>query len=139
MLLLLGRSLQNVGSLLPQGAVLSPTLFNIFTSDFPTLTDVLLDIKLFAFDLAQFNTHAKADVISDRLQSALNTIKRYYSTWRVKLNSSKTQDGFFTKKRTRELLTTDLSLDGYFIPWSDRAIKIPIKSRLFFIQLHSIS
>jgi hypothetical protein len=59
-----------VSFLVPQGAVLSPTLFNIFTSEFPTLTDV---------QQALFSTHAKADVIIDRLQSALNTIKRYYS------------------------------------------------------------
>jgi hypothetical protein len=41
--------------IVPQGAVLSPTLFNIFNSEFPTLTDVL-----FADDSAQFSTHAKA-------------------------------------------------------------------------------
>jgi hypothetical protein len=35
---------------LPQDAVLSPTLFNIFTSDFPTLTEIQL--ALFADDLA---------------------------------------------------------------------------------------
>jgi hypothetical protein len=103
----------------PQGAVLSPTLFNIFTSDFPILTDVQL--ALFVDDSALFNTHAKADaVIIDRLQSALNTVKRYYSTCRIKLNPSKTQAVFFTK-RTRELPTSDLSLDGYTIPLSDRA------------------
>jgi hypothetical protein len=73
----------------PQGAVFSPTLFNIFSSDFPTLTDVLL--ALFADDSGQFCIHAKADVIIDRLQPALNTIKRYYSTRRIKLNPSKTQ------------------------------------------------
>jgi hypothetical protein len=90
-LLLLGRGLQNVGSLLEcQGAVLSPTLFNVFTSDSLTLTDVQL-MTLFADDLALFSSHAKADVIIDRLLSALNTIKRYFSTWRIKLNSSKTQ------------------------------------------------
>jgi hypothetical protein len=33
-----------VSSGVPQDAVLSPTLFNIFTSDFPTLTDVSLPI-----------------------------------------------------------------------------------------------
>jgi hypothetical protein len=52
----------------PQSAVLSPTLFAIFTSDFPTLTDTQL--ALFADDSALFSTHAKADVIIDRLQSA---------------------------------------------------------------------
>jgi hypothetical protein len=52
----------------PQGAVLSPTLFNIFTSDFHTLIDVQL--ALFADDSELFSTHAKADVIIDRLQSA---------------------------------------------------------------------
>jgi hypothetical protein len=48
----------------PQGAVLSSTLFNIFTSDFPTLTDIQL--ALFTDDSALFSTHANADVISDR-------------------------------------------------------------------------
>jgi hypothetical protein len=53
-----------------------------------------------------FSTHAKTDVIIDRLQSsALNTIKRYYSTWRIKLNPAKTRAVFFTKRRTRELPT----------------------------------
>jgi hypothetical protein len=66
----------------PQDAFLSPTLFKIFTSDFLTLTDVLADVQLdlFADDSALFSTHPKADVIIDWLQSALNTIKRYYST-----------------------------------------------------------
>jgi hypothetical protein len=66
----------------PQDAVLSPKLFNIFTSDFLTLTDVQL--ALFAYDSALFSTHARADVIIDRLQTALNTIKRYYSKRSIK-------------------------------------------------------
>jgi hypothetical protein len=59
-----------VPSRVPQGAVVSPTLFNIFTSDFPTFTHAQL--ALFADDSALFSTHVKADVIIDRLQSALN-------------------------------------------------------------------
>jgi hypothetical protein len=78
-------------------------------------------LALFADDSALFSTHAKADVIIDRLQSALNTIKKYFSTWRIKLNPLKTQAVYFTKRRTRELPTSDLSLDGCYIPWSDRA------------------
>jgi hypothetical protein len=116
-----GERLAECGVLsgVPQGAFNTPTLFKIFTSDFLTLTDVQLD--LFDDDSALFSTYLKADVIIDWLQSALNTIKRYYSTWRIKLHPSKTQAVFFTKRTTRELPTTDLSLDGYSIPWSDRA------------------
>jgi hypothetical protein len=73
MLLLLVRGLQKMGSLRMQFP-----LFNIFTSDFSTLTDVQL--ALFADDSALFSAHAEADVLIDRLQSALNTGKRYYST-----------------------------------------------------------
>jgi hypothetical protein len=40
---------------------------------------------------------------------------------RIKLNPSKTQAVFFTKRRTRELPTSALSLDGCSIPCSDRA------------------
>jgi hypothetical protein len=108
-----------VPSGVPHDALLPPTLFNIFTSNFSTLTDVQL--ALFADDSALFSTHAKADVIIGWLQLALNTVKRYYSTWRIKLNPSKTQAVFFIKRRTRELPTSDLSLDGYSITWSDRA------------------
>jgi hypothetical protein len=58
-------------------AVLSQTLFNIFTSDFPTLTLTDLQLAFFVDDSALFSTHAKADVIIGRLQSVLNTVKRY--------------------------------------------------------------
>jgi hypothetical protein len=86
-----------VPSGVPQGAVLSPTLFNIFTSDSPTLIDVQLG--LFTDDSVLFSTHAKADVIIYQLQSTLKTIKRYYSTWKIKLNPSKTQAVFFTREK----------------------------------------
>jgi hypothetical protein len=63
--MLQGRGLQNVRSFLECNS-LSDTFQYI--SDFPTLTDV--QMALFAEDSALFSTHAKADVIIDRLQSA---------------------------------------------------------------------
>jgi hypothetical protein len=69
-------------------------------------------------------------------QSALNTIKRYYSTCRIKLNPSKSHAVFFTKRRTREVPTSDLSLDGYYIPWSERAkyLGLILHKKLTFYQ-----
>jgi hypothetical protein len=60
-------------------------------------------------------------VIIGRLQTALNCLRDYYSKWRIGLNSSKTQAVFFTKRRTRELPTSELLLDGHSIPWENRA------------------
>jgi hypothetical protein len=64
----------------------------------------------------------KADVIIDRLQSALNCLKDYYSNWRVGLNSSKTQAVFFTKRRTENypLRNCYLMVIGHSIPWENR-------------------
>jgi hypothetical protein len=102
-----------------QGAVLSPTLFNIFKSDFPELDEVHL--ALFADDSALFTSHSMADVIIGQLQTALNCLRDYYSKWKIELNSSKTQAVFFTKRRTRELPTSELLLDGHSIPWENHA------------------
>jgi hypothetical protein len=73
-----------------QGAVLSLTLFNIFTSDFSELDQVHLE--LFADDSALFTSHSKADVIIGRLQTDLNYLRAYYSDWRIEFYSSKTQN-----------------------------------------------
>jgi hypothetical protein len=94
------------------GAMLSLTLFNIFTSDFPELDEVQL--AHFAGDSALFTTNYKADDIIDRWQSALNCLKDDYSIWRDGLKSSKTQAVFLTK---RKLPTSELLLDGHSISW----------------------
>jgi hypothetical protein len=45
-----------------------------------------------------------------------------HSIWKNKLNPSKTQAVFIIpREEPHELPTSDLSLDGYSIPWSDRA------------------
>jgi hypothetical protein len=60
-------------------------------------------------------------VIIGRLQTALNCLRDYYSNWRIGLNSSKTQAVFFTKRRTRELPTSELPLKDHSIPQENRA------------------
>jgi hypothetical protein len=55
------------------------------------------------------------------------------------LNSSKTQAVFFTKRRTRELVTSELLLDGHSILWENRAICIkrwhlPLMESIFLVR-----
>jgi hypothetical protein len=126
------RSMEcDIPSEVTQDAVLSLTLFNIFTFDFQNW------IKY-----TWLTTYSKAVVIIDQLQSALNCVKDYNSNWRFGLNSSQTQAVFFTKRRTRELPTLGLLLDDHSIPWENRAKYLGLildKTLTFALHVEHIS
>jgi endonuclease/exonuclease/phosphatase (EEP) superfamily protein YafD len=123
---------RNVASGVPQGAVLSPTLYNFFTHDFPTANNV--EVALFADDTAVYCTSEDPNVIVRELQTALNAINEYFTTWKVKINASKTQSVFFTRRRTRGLPSSNLSLNGVDIEWTDEAkyLGVTLDKRLTF-------
>lgn len=103
---------------LPQGATMSPTLYGIFTSDPPELLDC--EIAAFADDTAIFTTHSNVTIITDRLQNAVEGLQSYFDSWKIKINPSKSQCIFFSKRRSpRYLPTTDLNIRNSNIAWSD--------------------
>jgi hypothetical protein len=103
---------------LPQGAALSPNLYNIFTSDPPSLENT--EIAIFADDTALYTSHSNAQVIIQNLQEAINVLQNYYLEWKIKINPTKSQCIYFSKRRSvRYLPTTDLNICGSSIPWSD--------------------
>jgi hypothetical protein len=110
---------RNIPSGVPQGAVLSPSLYCFYTFDFPILRGVKL--ALFADDTAIYSTSDDPLVIQRDLQSALTGIAEYFYKWKIKVNASKTQSVFFTKRRTRGLPTANLVLDGGSIEWCNEA------------------
>jgi hypothetical protein len=49
----------------------------------------------------------------------INALQNYYISWKIKINSAKSQCIFFTKCRSPRYLTqTDLSVCGSDVPWS---------------------
>ena len=71
---------------LPQGSVLAPMLFNIYTHDIPS---TMSQPFLYADDLAlliQCKSFQEAETI---LNEDLKVIISYYSSWRLKVNPSK--------------------------------------------------
>ena len=80
----------------PQGAVLSPTLYNVYTHDIPITNDC--NIALFADDLAFYVTSRFAKTIVRKLESTAKKFLRYYKKWKIKLNETKTQAIFFTDR-----------------------------------------
>lgn len=71
---------------LQQGAVLSPLLFNIYTSD---LVSSLRHAIAYADDLVAYRTGPKVEVIQRLLQRDFENIENYSNKWKMKINFSK--------------------------------------------------
>lgn len=81
----------------PQGSCLSPILYNIFTADIPVIENITTSV--FADDTALLCSDVKADSIINNLESSLMIWEQYLTKWKIKINSTKTQAIFFTRKR----------------------------------------
>lgn len=99
----------------PQGSVLSPTLFNIYTADMPRMPPGV-DIHLFADDDAVAASSRSSQLAVKRLQSGLDILAPWYSLWRFSINASKTSATLFTTGRL--LKYHPLTFDDVPIQWS---------------------
>ena len=89
---------------LPQGSVLAPLLFNVYTNDQPSSPDTRRFI--YADDLCIATQATSFETIEQRLTSALEAMGNYYERWSLNANPSKTQVcAFHLKNReaSREL------------------------------------
>lgn len=76
----------------PQGGVLAPVLYLIFTADL-SMTDAVL-IDTFADDIAALSSHDDPTQASNKLQRSLHNI-----TWRIKANEAKSAQVTFKIRR----------------------------------------
>lgn len=88
--------LRNIDAACPHGSGLSPLLFNIYTSDLNPP-----DCELFAFadDVALVAEGLQHRKITRRLNAALDYVNKYYDTWHLKLNHTKTAAAIFLLDR----------------------------------------
>lgn len=113
-----GRSVRvRVGSLLsdsrpllcglPQGAVLSPLLFNVMLSDLPQCPRV--KVISYADDISLICTGRTVFEVQHRMQEFLNSLSDWFLRWHFKVNSSKSSFQVFTRRRRVPGLTLMLS------------------------------
>jgi hypothetical protein len=81
----------------PQGAVLSPLLFNIMLSDMPQEDGVL--IHTYADDITVSCDGEKVNNVRSKLQNYLNTFKTWAATWGLIINPKKTYIQHFTRRK----------------------------------------
>lgn len=103
----------------PQGAVLSPTLYNIFTHDIPKSFNTKL--ALFADDTAFYSISNKASNIDSALKFHARIIETYSNKWKITINSTKTQATFITKRRKLELPNPKIKLFGNDVSWQSES------------------
>jgi len=78
----------------PQGSVLGPLLYLIYTAHLPTLANSTT--STFADDTAILTVHEDLAVATHRLQLHLNKIQSWLKQWRMKANEAKSVQVTFT-------------------------------------------
>ena len=100
----------------PQGSVLVPLLFNIYTYDVPSITS-----KKFAYadDLAVLHTAGDWKELERTLSQDMTTLSKYLQTWRLKLSHTKTVMAAFhlhNREAKRELKVCNIGKTLPFCP-----------------------
>jgi retron-type reverse transcriptase len=78
----------------PQGSILSPTLFNMYVNDTPQAIGVHL--ALFDDDTCLYATERKEGYVLRKLQRGLNSVDEWSKHWNIKINEDKTQAIYFS-------------------------------------------
>ncbi|KAL4120963.1 hypothetical protein QTP88_013557 [Uroleucon formosanum] len=82
----------------PQGSILSPTLYNIYTADLPQSINTTL--ATFADDTAIISTNSEIATTTNNIQDHLIQLQDWFSLWNIKVNENKSIHITFTLRPT---------------------------------------
>lgn len=104
----------SINSGVPQGSVLGPVLYTVYTSDIPVNTDIT--IATYADDTAILAASEDPVEASYIVQRQLNAIQKWINMWNIKVNPEKSTQVTFTLRKGD---CPSLTLNGAMIPKSN--------------------
>lgn len=134
----IASGLFNIDAGVPQGSILGPLLYNIFTSDLPTLPGNGV-LSLFADDTAVIYKGKITRYLVGRLQKGLDVLSEYFGDWKIRINAAKTQTIIFPLSKSARFAPKDdvlIKMNDVSIPWSKEVVYLGLilDSKLLFRQ-----
>jgi len=108
-------TLYNIQSGVPQGSILGPILYSIYTADMPETEHTLT--ATYADDTAILASHQNPITASTNLQHHLNQFETWLKQWRIEANENKSTHVTSLKRKTYPSVT----LNGQHIPQEETA------------------
>ena len=126
----------NIDAGVPQGSILGPLLYNIYTSVIPPLPGGGV-LSQFADDTAIMYKGRIIRALTRRLQGGLDALNEYYTSWKIVINVAKTQVILFPHSRSPRLVPADdyrIRFGGSLIEWSNVVVYLGLSldSHLIF-------